>query len=111
MNRVLVDAIATQGWAAGKAGDPESGLRFLDEAIALAIEEHAREPLSRALVQRAELLYAAGRNAEARETLQTIIDTFRGDPEDFAISAVATARGRKLRMRLQPRRRRTPPSS
>jgi tetratricopeptide (TPR) repeat protein len=99
-------ALLTQAWAARRAGDPESGLPFADEAIALAVEAQAREPLSDALAQRAELLYAAGRSAEARETFQTVIDTFRDDPEDFAISAVAIARGRKLRIRLQPRRHR-----
>jgi tetratricopeptide (TPR) repeat protein len=104
MNGVLVDAISTQGWAAGRAGDPESGLRFFDEAIALAIEEQKREPMSRALTQRAELVYAAGRSAEARATLQTVIDTFRDDPEDFAVNAVAFARVRKVTMRLRRHR-------
>lgn len=103
--RVLIDAMWTQAWAAGRAGDPESGLVFADEAIALAIESQSREPLSRALSQRAELLYAAGRTPEARETLQAIVDTFRDDNEDFAISAVASARGRRAAMRIRPRRR------
>jgi tetratricopeptide (TPR) repeat protein len=107
INGFLVDAISTQGWAAGRAGDTELGLRFFDEAIALAIQERVREALSRALAGRAELLYAAGRSAEARATLQTTIDTFRDDPEEFAVNAVAFARVWKLKMRLQPRRRRS----
>jgi len=106
----LREALLIQAWAAQRAGNPESGLPLADEAITLAVEEQDREPLYLALVQRAELLYAAGRGAEARETLQKVIDTFRNGPEDFAMGAVATARGRKLRMRLQPRRRRTPRS-
>lgn len=103
----LRHALLIQAWAAQEAGDPDRGLPLADEAIALASKEQDREPLSRALTQRAELLYVAGRNAEAREALQTVIDTFRADPEDFAISAVAIARGLKLRWRLQPRRRRS----
>jgi tetratricopeptide (TPR) repeat protein len=106
-NKHLGLALVTQAWAAQRAGDPESGLPFADEAIALALEAQDREPLYHALLQRAELLYAAGSSAEARETLQTIIDTFRDEPDDdFAVEAVAVARGRKLAMRLRPRRRR-----
>ena len=93
--------------AARRAGNPELGLVHIDQAIALADEPEDREPLSRVLRLRAELLHATGRNAEARDTLQTVIDTFRDDPEEFAISAVAIARGRKLRMRVQPRRRKS----
>jgi tetratricopeptide (TPR) repeat protein len=106
----LREALLTQAWAARKAGDPESGVPINEEAIVLARDAQDREPLYRALLQHAELLHAAGRSAEARETLQTVIDTFRGGPEDFAISAVAVARGLKLRMRLLPRRHRAPPS-
>lgn len=100
----LREALEIEAWVAQEAGDPESGLPPIDEAIALAAEEQDREPLSRALMQRAELLYAAGRNAEAREAFQTIIDTFRDAPEDYAISAVAIARGLKLRLRVGLRR-------
>jgi tetratricopeptide (TPR) repeat protein len=103
----LREALELQALVAQRAGNPESGLLLIDQAVALAAEAEDREPLSRVLRLRAELLYATGRNAEARETLQTVIDTFRNDPEEFAISAVAIARGRKLRMRLQPRRRKS----
>jgi len=103
----LREALEIQAQAAQRAGNPELGLPLIDQAVALTVEDEDREPLSRGLRLRAELLYATGRNAEARETLQTVIDTFRNDPEDFAITAVAIARGRKLRMRLQPHRRKS----
>jgi tetratricopeptide (TPR) repeat protein len=103
----LREALEIQAQAAQRAGNPELGLPLIDQAVALAVEAQDREPLSRVLLLRAELLYATGRSAEARETLQTVIDTFRNDPEEFAISAIAIARGRKLRMRVQPRRRRS----
>jgi tetratricopeptide (TPR) repeat protein len=99
----LREALEIQAWVAHEARDPQSGLPSIDQAIAIAEQDQDREPLSRALIQRAELLYAAGRNAEAREALRTVIDTFRGAPEDYAISAVAIARGLKLRMRFRLR--------
>jgi tetratricopeptide (TPR) repeat protein len=103
----LREALELQALVAQRVGNPGLGLPLIDEAVALAVETEDREPLSRVLRLRAELLYATGRNAEARETLQTVIDTFRNDPEEFATSAVAIARGRKLRMRVQPRRRKS----
>ena len=103
----LREALEIQAQAAQRAGNPELGLPLIDQAVALTVEDEDREPLSRGLRLRAELLYVTGRNAEARETLQTVIDTFRNDPADFAITAVAIARGRKLRMRLQPHRRKS----
>jgi tetratricopeptide (TPR) repeat protein len=98
-------ALMTLAAAAGATGDPDKGLLLVQDALVIAVEEEDRVHLYEALRQRAELLYSAGRADEAREVYAEVIRLFRGSSEDFAEEAVGWAQGRRVGMRLRPRRR------
>jgi tetratricopeptide (TPR) repeat protein len=98
-------ALVIKAEAARRAGTPNAGLPWVQDAIARASEDRNAERLSEALSVQAELLYAMGRTKEAIASYGQVITLLDGSPGGFANRRVAVARGRRLRMQVSSKLR------
>ena len=98
---LMARGLLIQAGAARRSGHPELGVPLAEKAIAAAADAENRDALHDAMRERAEDLYHAGRLAAAGQAYRDVEAEFRNGPEEFAKEAVAFARARRLRIRVQ----------